>query len=226
VTLQSKIALQFLVMTPCFAAMLLLPAGSLHYWPGWAYLTIFVACSFAITIYLYAHDRRLLESRMKNKESDPSQKLFRVFWIPLWICLLEVPGLDYRFGWSERLAGGVPKWLTVFALAANLYAFLVIFDVLRVNRFASSVIQIESEHAVISTGPYGVVRHPMYSALLIMTVATPLALASYLALPVAALIIPVLVFRLENEERVLRQQLRGYGEYCLHTRYRLVPGLY
>lgn len=134
-----------------------------------------------------------------------------------------LPGLDYRFGWSRTSLGPVPLWLMLLSQVLVLGCFLLVFWVMRVNSFASRTIQVEAGQKVISTGPYGFIRHPMYSALVGIYLATPLALGSCIALPAFALLIPVIVFRLLNEERILRQELSGYPEYCLRTRFRLVP---
>jgi protein-S-isoprenylcysteine O-methyltransferase Ste14 len=132
-----------------------------------------------------------------------------------------LPGLDHRFGWSHT-----PLWLTTVAEAFVLGGYLMIFWTLKSNSFAASTIRVESSQRVISTGPYGIVRHPMYMGVDIWLLFTPVALGSYFALPVFALLIPLIVVRLLNEEKVLRQELPGYSEYCLRTRFRLVPYLW
>ena len=132
-----------------------------------------------------------------------------------------LPGLDYRFGWSKQ-----PLWIAIFSQAVVLGGFVMTFWVLKVNRFAARTIQVEPGQEVISSGPYRIVRHPMYLGGSVMFLFTPLALGSYFALPVFALLIPVIVLRLLNEEKVLRQELPGYPEYCFQTRFRLVPFLW
>ncbi|MGA3091862.1 MAG: isoprenylcysteine carboxylmethyltransferase family protein [Terriglobales bacterium] len=138
-------------------------------------------------------------------------------------CLIGylLPGLDHRFGWSH-----LPLWLTILSQAFVLAGFLMIFWVLKANSFAAATIRVEPDQKVISSGPYRIVRHPMYLGASVMFLFAPLALGSYFALPVFALFIPIIVFRLLNEERILRQELPGYNEYCLHTRFRLVPYLW
>lgn len=225
-TLKSRLVLRFVVVLPLLAAILFVPAGSLRFWQGWVMLTVVTAASLFPTFYFLRRDPRLLERRMLNKEQTSEQKLFKILWVPLWIGGLAVPGLDYRFGWSRDLFGGVPLWLTVLAQALVLGAYGAIFEVMRFNTFASSVIQVEAGQRVVADGPYGVVRHPMYSGMLVLALSTPLALGSYVALPLSVLLVPVLVFRLVNEEKLLRRELAGYAEYCRCTRYRLVPFLY
>jgi protein-S-isoprenylcysteine O-methyltransferase Ste14 len=213
-------------MAPLSCALLLLPAGTVRFWPGWVFLGVFLGSSVALTAYLFRHDPRLLERRLQNSEPASEQKIFRMIWIPLWIVGLTLPGFDYRFGWSRTMAGGVPVWLILLCQAFVLCAFLIVNQAMRANTFASSTIQVETGQKVISTGPYRLVRHPMYSGFLLLILATPLALGSYVALPVFALLVPVLVYRLINEEKMLRRELAGYADYCQRTRFRLVPFVY
>jgi protein-S-isoprenylcysteine O-methyltransferase Ste14 len=221
-----KLALRFAITASLAAALILLPAGTLRFWPGWVFLGIFLGSSIAVTVYLFRHDPRLLERRLQNSEPAREQKLFRMLWIPLWIVGLTLPGFDYRFGWSRTFAGGVPVWLILLCQALVLCGFAIIFRVMRANTFASSTIQVEPEQKLISTGLYRLVRHPMYSGFLLLILAAPLALGSYVALPVFALLVPVLVYRLINEEKTLRRELAGYADYCQRTRFRLVPFVY
>jgi len=221
-----KLALRFAITASLAAALILLPTGTLRFWPGWVFLGIFLGSSIAFTAYLFRHDPQLLERRMQNSESAREQKIFRMIWIPLWIVGITLPGFDYRFGWSRTIAGGVPVWLILLCQALLLCAFLIVNQVMQANTFASSTIQVEPGQKVISTGPYRIVRHPMYSGFVLLILATPLALGSYVALPVFALLIPLLVYRLINEEKTLRRELAGYADYCQRTRFRLVPFVY
>ncbi|MEQ8236104.1 MAG: isoprenylcysteine carboxylmethyltransferase family protein, partial [Syntrophomonadaceae bacterium] len=129
-----------------------------------------------------------------------------------------MPGFDYRFHWSA-----VPAWLVITANTMVLIGYIFIFLVFKENSYASTVIQVEKEQQVISTGPYAVVRHPMYSGLLLIMLFTPWALGSYWALFFAALFIPVILWRIKREEQVLSIQLPGYKNYLAKTRYRLIP---
>jgi protein-S-isoprenylcysteine O-methyltransferase Ste14 len=160
------------------------------------------------------------------KEPRRDQRRFQLLLMPVLVCTLVLPGLDYRFRWSMALLGGVPLWLTGGSLVVILIAWLLIFYVFRFNSFASATVRVEAGQKVITDGPYRVVRHPMYSGFALMTLATPFALGSYVDLAPALLTIPLLVFRLRDEERVLRQELSGYAEYCEHTRFRLLPSVF
>lgn len=219
-------AVRTAVFLPLFAALVLLPSGSLEFWQGWVYLAMATAGGLLPSFYFLRRDPALVERRLQNREKTSEGKLFRILWIPLWLGALALPGLDFRSGWSAVWLGGVPLWLTLLSQAILVCGYILLFLVMRFNTFASATIQVESGQRVISDGPYRFVRHPMYSALLLLILPTSLALGSYLALPVAALLVPVLVYRLVHEERLLRRDLPGYNEYCKRTRYRLVPGLY
>lgn len=202
------------------------PAGSFRFWQGWIYLGIFVAFSVAFCLYFYKRDPALLERRLQNREPRRVQRIFKLVWVPLWLCTLMLPGFDHRFGWSAALAGGIPAAISAIALAAIVVSWIIVIEVIRWNRFASSVVQVQAGQKVISDGPYRRVRHPMYSGFALMVLATPFALGSYVALAPAVLLMPVLLFRLRDEEQFLRQELPGYAEYCRRTRYRLLPYLF
>lgn len=220
-SLQFRLAARFVLALLSVSVVLFVPAGSLRFWQGWLYIILFFSASLFLTIYFLRRDPQLLERRLETKEPFPVQKLFKRVWIPLWVCGLAISGLDFRIGWST-----VPIWLIFPSQALVLCAYFLLFRVLKANSFASSVVRVENGQTVISSGPYRLVRHPMYSALLILVLFTPTALGSYLALPIFALLIPLLIFRLLNEEKILRNELYGYSDYCLRTRFRMVPFLF
>jgi len=220
-SLKSKLALRFLLGAIAIGAMLFIPAGSLGFWQGWAFLTIWFVPILAAFAYFYKHDPALVERRLNRKETVREQKLIIKFGFVTWLIGYLLPGLDHRFGWSH-----LPLWLTILSQAFVLGGWLMVFWVLKANSFAAATIRVEPDQKVISSGPYRIVRHPMYLGVSVMLLFSPLALGSYFALPVFALFIPIIVLRLLNEEKVLRQELPGYAEYCLHTRFRLVPFLW
>ena len=217
-SLKSRLALRFLLALGVLGALLFIPAGSLRFWQGWAYIAIsFVPGLFAFT-YFYKHDLQLIERRMQFKEKMREQKRIMTFVYIAWLVAFVLPGLDHRFGWSHQ-----PLWITIFSQAVVFGGFATTLWVAKVNRFAARTIQVEPGQEVISSGPYRIVRHPMYLGACAMWLFTPLALGSYFTFPAFLLLIPLIVLRLLNEEKVLRQELPGYAEYCEHTRFRLVP---
>jgi protein-S-isoprenylcysteine O-methyltransferase Ste14 len=171
--------------------------------------------------YMFKNEPDLLERRMKMKEPEKEQNLIvRLSLIPFIIAFL-IPGFDYRFGWSD-----VPIAVVVISEILVLLGYGIFFMVMRENRYASRVVQVEQEQQVISSGPYAIVRHPMYLGAIVMYLFSPLALGSYWALIPASFIVPVFVARLLNEENVLMRDLKGYREYMQKTRRRLIPGVW
>jgi protein-S-isoprenylcysteine O-methyltransferase Ste14 len=203
------------------AALLFLPAGTLNYWQAWVFLSVFVGASSAITVDLAIKDPALLERRLKvgpKAETEQTQKFAVTLAIAGFVALLVVPALDHRVGWSH-----VPPWISLAGDALIVFSFVFMFLVLRENPFGASTIQVVKDQTVISTGPYGVVRHPMYGAALVMVVGTSLALGSWWGLLPAVLMFPALIWRLRDEEAFLTRNLPGYAEYAQRVRYRLVP---
>jgi protein-S-isoprenylcysteine O-methyltransferase Ste14 len=189
------------------AALLFIPAWTLHYWQAWLFMAVFVCASGAISVYLAIRDPKLLERRMNvgpQAEKEPAQKIIMVFAMIGCIAVLVFPALDYRFGWSS-----VPASVSVLGDALIVLGFLFTFFVFRENSYGASTIQIAEGQTVISTGPYALVRHPIYAAALVMLVGVPLALGSWWGLLALLLILPVLIWRLLDEERFLRQNLPG-----------------
>jgi protein-S-isoprenylcysteine O-methyltransferase Ste14 len=195
--------------------VLFLPAGSFQYWEAWIFWAGFSALTLFIAVYFSKKSPELLSRRMKHKEKETKIKPPAV----LNLCFLcyVIPGLDFRFHWSA-----VPVWLVIASDIAVFLGYLFIIRVFMENSYASTVIQVEENQQVIATGPYAVVRHPMYLGLILMMLFTPLALGSYWAVIPALLIVPMNVYRIRGEEEVLLRGLPGYRDYCLKTRYRLI----
>ena len=217
-TLKSRLELRFLIAEAAIAAFVFVPTGSWKFWQGWVYLALWIIPTRITFAYFYKHDPELVERRLQRKEKVREQRIIMKFFRPGSAVIFILPGLDHRFAWSH-----LPLWLTIFGQAGFLGGYLMMLWVMKVNRFAAATIQVEAGQPVISSGPYGVVRHPMYLGASLLFLFTPLALGSYWTLPAFALVVPVLVLRLLNEEKVLRQELPGYSEYCLRTRFRLIP---
>jgi protein-S-isoprenylcysteine O-methyltransferase Ste14 len=206
------------------ALMIFLPVWSLAYWQGWLYWLLFGASCVVITLYFLRHDRALIERRMQagpGAETEPRQKLILTFASVGLIAMYVVSPLDYRFGWSF-----VPAWLTLVGDALVVLSFYGIFLTFRENAFAAATVRVESEQRVISSGPYAVVRHPMYTAALALFLGTPLALGSLWGLIPAALLCAAIVLRLLDEENYLARNLPGYTDYQRRVRTRLVPGIW
>ena len=213
-----------LVFLVFITALLFAPAGTLDFWQAWLFLAVFVACMVPLGIYFVRTDPALVERRMRAgpaAEQEPVQKVAIGIVCAALLAMLIVPGFDRRWHWS-----GVPAWLTVVADATIVASFVIFFYVMKQNSFAAATVRVERGQTVVSTGLYGVVRHPMYMGTLPLTIAMPLALGSWWALLPVLAIVPALVWRLIDEERVLRRDLPGYAAYCARVRYRLVPGIW
>jgi len=204
-------------------ALLFVPAGSVRFWQGWLYLLLMVASWVFFFVSLWRRDPKLLERRLQSKESQPEQRFaLKLFSMVLYAGFI-LAGLDFRLGWSQARVGRVPAIVVVAAEIVVGCGYWLVFWVMKTNTFAGSTIQVEPGHRVIDSGPYALVRHPMYTGMVVTSLATPLALGSYVTLPVFALMVPVLAYRLIHEERVLCRELPGYAEYCERTRFRLLP---
>jgi protein-S-isoprenylcysteine O-methyltransferase Ste14 len=203
--------------------MLFLPAGTLKFWEAWVFVVIMFLPAIIFSVYYLKHDPQLVERRLQSEEKVKEQKVVMKVGAVIIVAAFLIPGLDHRFGWTRELAGDVPTWLKIAAQALVMGGYLLSYWVIDVNRFASRTIQVEPGQKVIAGGPYAFVRHPMYFGLLAMWLCVSVALGSYVALPVFALLVPVIVLRLVNEEKVLRQELPGYEAYCEKIRFRLVP---
>jgi len=221
---------QFLLRTSLAAvlvpAMLFVSAGSVKFWQGWAFLAVFLVPVLVFMSYLYKHDPQLMKRRIQMKEKFSSQNLIQAAAPLLFAATFVLSGLDHRFGWSRTSLGSVPLWVTLLSECLVLSGVLLVFWVMRVNSFAARTIRVEAGQPVISSGPYRFVRHPMYLGAVVMCLAIPLGLGSWTAFPACALFVPIIVFRLLFEEKFLRRELPGYSEYCLRTRFRLVPRIW
>lgn len=206
------------------AVALFAPAGSLHYWQAWMYWLVFSASCVRVTTYLLKHDPGLVVRRLKAgpaAEKEKSQKIIQTFTSVAFILLIIFPGLDHHFGWFK--AAPLVSLLADVVVAAGFY---IVFLALRENTFASSIIETARGQKVISTGVYAFVRHPMYSGVVLLIVATPLALGSVWGLLFIVPAIAGIVWRLLDEERFLLRNLQGYPAYYRKTRSRLVPSIW
>jgi protein-S-isoprenylcysteine O-methyltransferase Ste14 len=204
-------------------AVLFLSAGTIRYWRAWVYLAVIAVGSVPVTLFMIRNPA-LLESRTRFgpvAEQRPVQRLIVLVLMLLSLAIFVVPGLDHRFGWST-----VPMWLSIAGNALLVASLWVSLRVFKENAFGSSTIRVVGGQKVISTGPYAVVRNPMYSGAILFFVAMSLALGSWWALIPAVLTIPVFIWRLVDEEEFLAENLPGYREYRAKVRWHLIPGIF
>jgi protein-S-isoprenylcysteine O-methyltransferase Ste14 len=204
-----------------FGVLIFLPAGTLNYWQAWVFIAVFLGSANATGVYLSIYDPELLERRKHigpSAEQSIAQKIIIVLSIIGSFALLAFCGLDHRFGWSF-----VPSYVSFVGDALILLGFYINFIVFKENRYGASSIRVFEGQQVISTGPYALVRHPMYAGVLVTMLGIPFALGSWWGLAFLALIVPVLIWRILDEEKLLKNELPGYAEYTHKVRYRLVP---
>jgi protein-S-isoprenylcysteine O-methyltransferase Ste14 len=221
-----KVGAAYIVRSSIFGvvtliAVIFIPAGTLHYWQGWAYVATWIVVGTAYTVYVAKHDPALLRRRSEagvSHEKEPAQKVIVFFLFVAFIALLVLPPLNVRFGWSR-----VPWYVSVLGDVLFAVSFYIFYLVSKVNTYAAGNVRVEEGQKVISTGMYGTVRHPMYSGALILLVAAPLALGSWWSLLLIPVFLLILYFRAVNEEKVLARDLPGYTEYMHKVRYRLIP---
>lgn len=201
--------------------VLFLPALTIYYWQAWAFLASFFIPTTLITVYLAKHDRKLLERRSSagpGVEKESKQKIIQSAAQISFIGMMLLPALDHHYRWSD-----VSVWLVVVSDLLIIGSFYIIHLVFRENSHASAIIEVEEDQTVISTGPYGIIRHPMYAGAMPLVIFAPLALGSYWGLIFSAGLVFVIILRLLSEERYLKDKLVGYSEYCKKVTHRLIP---
>lgn len=220
---QTRLWLVFITATVVIALALFLSAGTISYWQAWVYLGVSTAASIPLTLHIL-NDPVLLENRSKGgptSEQRPIQRIIVACLMIPYVAAFVVPGLDHRFGWSV-----VPSWLSAVGDIAIVVALWMVDRVFKENSHASASVEITQDQKVISSGPYAIVRHPMYSGAAVYFIGMSLALGSYWGLIPSALVVLALVWRLLDEERFLAQNLAGYSDYCAKVRWHLIPGVF
>src|SRR5262245_47525199 len=220
-TLNARAWLSLAIVASVMCVLLLGTAGTMRYWQAWVYVAIFLWASVLTTLSLMKNDPALLARRMRGGpmfEKEGTQRIIMAFTSLGFIALLVVPALAHRFGWSA-----VPVWSVVLGDVSAATGFYRIFLGYRENTFTPATIEVAAGQRVIATGPYAVVRHPMYASGSLYILGTPLALGSYWGFLALAAMTPFLLWRLLDEERILTRDLPGYAGYRQRVRHRLVP---
>lgn len=222
--MNAKAVVSLAVLIIIMAALIFIPAGTLNYWQAWLFLAVYFTSSLAITFYLMAKDPALLQRRMRGgpaAEKQTTQKIIMTLTSLGFIALLVVPALDHRFGWSQ-----VSPAIELIGDALVALGFIGVLRVFKENTYTASTIELAADQRVISTGPYALVRHPMYAAALGMLIGIPIALGSYVALIIIVAITGALIWRLLDEEEFLAANLSDYLEYQKKVPHRLIPGVW
>jgi protein-S-isoprenylcysteine O-methyltransferase Ste14 len=216
--LLSRTLVRFLAGLFLVGCMLFLPAGTLRYWEAWLYMALLFVPVAVVGGVLFIKDPELLERRLRTQEREAPQKKVIAASSLVLLSVYLIPGFDRRYDWST-----VSPTLVLLADILVLLGYLLFVLTIKENRYASRVVEVQDNQVAISTGPYALVRHPMYLAVSVIFTLSPLALGSYWALIPTLLLPVVLAARIANEEQLLRRSLTGYEEYCQKVKYRLLP---
>ena len=200
------------------ALVLFLPAGSWNYFNGWLFCGLLFLPMLVLGALLLWKAPALLEKRLNTKEQEKPQMAVVAVSSLLFLAAFVAAGLDFRFGWTH-----VPIWLVCLAAVLQLAAYGLYAEVMRENAWLSRTVEVQENQKVIDTGLYGIIRHPMYTATILLFLAMPLVLGSWVSFAIMLLYPVVIVFRIRNEEQVLEAGLAGYREYKKRVRYLLLP---
>ncbi|RLA69484.1 MAG: isoprenylcysteine carboxylmethyltransferase family protein [Epsilonproteobacteria bacterium] len=221
--------LSFVVRMTLFAVGLMWPAGTWLWWEAWVLVGLWTVYGLVMMIYLLRNDPALLLERLKliplQKEQKVWDKVLMLLFFIASIGLYLLPGFDVmRYEWSDPL----PLWIRVTAMLVHVPCLILLVWIMRENTYLSQVVKIDKKrgHKVITTGPYALVRHPMYTVAIILLFAVPLALGSRFALIISLFLTVLLIIRTYLEDRTLHAELDGYPEYAKQTTYRLIPGIW
>ena len=212
---------KYLAGVVLFGALLFAPAGTLHWLNGWLMMGILFIPMMVMGIVMFCSAPELLTKRIKNKEERTTQKGVVALSGLLFIVSFIVAGLNYRYHWHT-----LPTILPYIASVIFLIGYAMYAEVMRENAWLSRTIEVQDGQLVVSTGLYGIVRHPMYTATILMYLAMPLVLDSLIAFGIMLLYIPIIIRRINDEEQLLKTELPGYTEYCTQVRWRLIPYIY
>lgn len=210
--------IKFVFGVALIGALIFWPANTLDYWNGWLFMGLLFVPMFIAGIVMMIKSPELLKKRLNAKEKEAKQKQVVLFSGLMFIAGFVLAGLNYRFGWII-----LPKSIVIVASVIFLFAYILYAEVLRENAYLSRVIEVQENQKVIDTGLYGIVRHPMYAATILLFLAMPLVLGSIISF-VIFLIYPIIIAkRIKNEEEVLEKDLEGYSEYKQKVKYKMIP---
>ncbi len=201
--------------------LLFLPAGTLYWWQGWLFMAILFAPMFVAGLVMMAKAPDLLRKRLDAKEDESEQKAVLALSAIMFIAAFVVAGLGFRLGWPT-----LPAWASWAGAVVFLGAYALYAEVMRENAYLSRTIEVQGDQKVVDTGLYGIVRHPMYSATLLLFLSMPIALGSPFSFVIMLAYVPIIAKRIRNEEAVLADGLEGYADYLTRVKWRLVPHIW
>lgn len=211
-------SLKFIIGVPLVAVLLFLPAGTWDYPNGWLFMGLLFIPMCCVGIILLIKSPEMLRKRLNSDEKEDQQKWLILISAVLFISGFVTAGLNYRYSWFI-----LPQWVVIAASILLLFGYALWAEVMRENAFLSRTVEIQENQKVVDTGLYGIVRHPMYVAALLLFLSIPLVLGSVISFIIFLGFIPVLIRRIGNEEDVLEQGLNGYKEYKQKVKFRLIP---
>ena len=213
--------IKYLVGVVMVGALVMLPAGSAEYWQGWLFMAVLFIPIFIVGVVMFVRSPELLEKRLRAKEGASEQSIVVRLSGLLFIAAFVIAGFNWRYGWCV-----LPEWAVWSAVVLFVAGYMLYAEVLRENAYLSRTIEVQAGQKVVDTGLYGVVRHPMYTATILIFLSMPLVLASPLSFALMLIYIPLIIKRIKHEERLLKRELEGYGDYMQRVRYRLIPYIY
>lgn len=209
---------KFLLGLIAVSLLLFLPAGSVFYWNAWVLIGVLFVPMFLVGIFLLWKSPDLLAKRLNSKEKEREQKQVLVLSLFMFVSGFLVAGFDFQYRWSR-----LPNWVVLVATVVFLLSYGIYAEVIRENTYLSRTIEVQKNQKVIDTGLYGMVRHPMYFATVLLFLSMPLILGSVFAFLIFLMYPLVIIKRIKNEEEVLREGLDGYSDYMQKVKYRLIP---
>jgi protein-S-isoprenylcysteine O-methyltransferase Ste14 len=201
--------------------LIFLPAGTLYFLNGWLLVAVLFVPMLIAGVVMALRSPELLKKRLNAKEKEAEQRNVVAMSGILFVTIFVVAGLNYRYGWVV-----MPSWAVWSAVVLFLLSYAMYAEVMRENAYLSRTIEVQEGQKVVDTGLYGIVRHPMYSATILMFLSMPLVLGSLPSFVIMLMYVPLIVKRIRNEEKVLLDGLDGYEEYCRKVKFRIVPFLY
>ena len=219
---KGKLLINALVKFVCgiilMGVVLFLPAGTFRYPNAWLFIALLFIPMLLLGTVLFLKAPDLLRKRLNSKEKENAQAGIVAASALMFIGSFVAAGLDFRFGWSE-----IPTWLVIVAAVVQFASYGLYAEVMRENAYLSRTVEVQENQKVVDTGLYGVIRHPMYTATILLYLAMPIVLGSWIAFVIMLSYPVIIIFRIRNEEKVLEQGLEGYSEYKQKVKYRLIP---
>ena len=213
--------IKYLVGLIVVGLLLFVPAGTIHYYNAWLLIELLFIPMFFVGMYMFFKNKELLRSRLNNKEKEKDQRIVIILSGLMFVSGFIIAGLNYRFGWIQ-----LPDIVVVISSILFIISYILYGEVLRENTYLSRTIEVKKDQKVIDSGLYGIVRHPMYSITIVLFLTMPLILGSIISFAIFLDYPFIIMRRIENEEKVLEKELKGYKEYKKKVKYKLIPFVY